>query len=388
MAPFALQRSRPVYLVASALVKLVCPVRRKCPLAAVRKILVIGTGGVGDIVMKTPLFDCLRRSFPRAEITFFTSSGPECLIVRGHPGVDRVITLTGREALTARHLGQVLERLKKLRAERFDMVLTTHQGIRFRGALFSYLLGVPIRVGFDKGGRGALYNHRVAVCDADARHATDWNLDLARALGVKVAKAELSIALSPGDRAFASAFLGDRNAGEDALLVGIFPGSKRISRLWPAERFARVADALSDRYRSRLILLGGEREREAIGEIKCKMRHEPITAIGQGIRETAALIERCGLMISTDSGPMHLAAAVKTPVVALFGPETPVRVRPYSERAAVVRHDVPCSPCHDYGCKLGTMACMDAITVDDVLAAVEANSPAWGLDRWRRASGR
>ncbi|HVP58111.1 MAG TPA: lipopolysaccharide heptosyltransferase II [bacterium] len=388
MARIAFTRNRAVYVIASALVRSLFPVRRKCALAEARKILVIGSGGVGDIVMKTPLFDYLRRAFPQAEITFFTSSGPECRIIQGHPSIDRIVTLAGREGLTPRHLGQVFEWHRKLRAERFDMVLTTHQGVRFRGAFFSYLLGAPIRVGFDKGGRGALHNYRVPVRDADDRHATDWNLDLARAIGIKVEKAELTIALSSEDRAFASAFLRERRADEDVLLAGIFPGSKRISRLWPADRFAAVADALSDRYRARVILLGGERERGIVEAIKGAMHHEPIIAIGQDIRQTAALIERCGLMISTDSGPMHVAVAVKTPVVALFGPETPVRVRPYTERAAVVMHPTPCSPCHDYGCRLGTMACMDAISVEDVLRAVEANSISWGLERWRPTAAR
>ena len=387
VSPRPSPRRRIGYAIAAALVRGLFPLSRRCDLPSVRKILVIGGGGIGDVIMKIPVFAHLRKRFPAAEIVFFTSPGPSYEMVRGRPDIDRIITLEGREAMGLGGLRQTLACLRRLRRERFDMTITTHYGISFRGALFSYLLGAPIRVGFDRAGRGLLYNLRVRVANPQGRHAVDWNLDLARALGIKVAKAELSIALSPEDRVFASAFLRERNAGEDALLVGIFPGSKRISRLWPGGRFAEVADRLSDLYRCRIMLIGGEREREAIGEIRSKMRHEPILAVGQGIRETAALIERCGLMISTDSGPMHIAAAVKTPVVALFGPETPVRVRPYSERAAVVRHDVPCSPCHDYGCKLGTMACMDAITVDDVLAAVEANSPAWGLDRWRRASG-
>jgi lipopolysaccharide heptosyltransferase II len=268
------------------------------------------------------------------------------------------------------------------------MTITTHYGISFRGALFSYLLGAPIRVGFDRAGRGLLYNVRVRVANPEGRHAVDWNLDLVSALGIKVESARIDLEPAPEDRRLASEHLRSCGFGDDQLLVGVFPGSKRLSRLWPAARFAEVADALSDRYRCRIMLIGGERERGAIDEIRSKMRREPIIAVGQDIGQSAALIERCGLMISTDSGPMHLAAAVKAPVVALFGPETPVRVRPYGERAVVVRHDMPCSPCHDYDCRFGTMACMDAITVDDVVAAVEANSEAWGLNRWRRAPGK
>ena len=370
-------RKRFVYLAVSKAVRLLVPVRRRCSLESVRNILVIGTGGVGDIVMKTPVFDHLKRAFPKAKIVFFTSSGPERSIIEGHPGIDEIITLGGREALTVRHPRQVLAYLRKLRSRQFDMTLTTHQGIRFRGALMTYLIGAPIRVGFDKGGRGDLYTVRVEVADADARHAVDWNLDLISALGIEVGKRELSLPLAAEDRQFASDFFAAR--GVDDLVVALFQGSKRVTRLWPDERFAAVGDALARRYHARILLLGGERERATIEHTASLMEEKPIVAIGQSITQTAALIARSGLLVSTDSGPMHIAAAVGTPVVALFGPETPTRVRPYSVKSAVVRHAVPCSPCHDYGCRLGTIECMMRITPEDVLETIQANAVAWGL---------
>ena len=373
------------YRALAGAVKVLFPIRRSAGPASPARVLVIGSGGIGDIVMKTPLLACLRGGFPRAEIVLFTSPGPECEIIRGHPAVDRIITLEDREALSLRAPGQMLAWLRKLRTERFDISITTHYGISFRAAFFSYLVGAPTRVGFDRGGRGSLYNVRVAVGSPGERHAVEWNLDLARALGLGVESPALSVALAPREREAASALLRGCRIGDGRrLLVGIFPGSKRSTRLWRSERFAAVADALAEAYRADILLLGGPGERAAVAEIERAMRAPAAVAVGQSVRDTAALIERCGLVISTDSGPMHLAAALGAPVVALFGPETPVRVGPWTDHAAVIQHDFACSPCHTGGCRLGTNACMEAITVDDVLEAVRANSERWGLEPFRR----
>jgi lipopolysaccharide heptosyltransferase II len=376
--------SRYVHLLAAAGLRLVAPVRRKCPLERVRKILVIGGGGIGDIVMKTPLFACLRRGFPQAEIVFFSSSGPESQIIRGHPAIDRYITLKEREAMIPRHPIEVLGYLRQLRAERFDVTIVTHYGISLKSAAFAYLVGAPIRVGFDKGGRGALHTHRVKVEDTEARHAVDWNLDLAARLGITVDKREMSIYLNAEERRFAADLLTRAGVGPDEVTIALFQGSKRRSRLWLNDRFASLADALTDRYRSRILLFGGEAERPAIEAMAVAMRGAPIVAVGQTIRETAAIIERCGLLVSCDSGPVHIAAALKTPVVALFGPETPARVGPYGERSAVIRHVLPCAPCHDIDCRFGSPRCMEMITVEEVLQVIEQHSAAWGLDPFRR----
>jgi lipopolysaccharide heptosyltransferase II len=367
---------------------LLAPVRRPCPLDQARKILVIGTGGIGDVVMKMPLFTHIRQRFPQAEIVLFTSSGPERELVESHPGIDRIFTLEQREAMRMRHPLQVIRNLRKLRAERFDMTLTTHQGIGFTGAVFSYLLGAPIRVGFDKGGRGVLYTHRVEVEDVEARHAVDWNLDLAVRLGINVDTRQLSLPLPAQDRQFAADLLAGAGVAADQVVIALFQGSKRRSRLWLGDRFAQLADALADRYRSRILLFGAENERPAIEAIAGAMRSSPIVAIGQTIRQTAALIERSGLLVSCDSGPVHIAAALETPVVALFGPETPVRVGPYGERSAVVRHDLPCSPCHGKDCRFGRPRCMELITVDEVLRTIEARAARWGLASFRKLDRR
>lgn len=369
---------------AAAMLRLAAPVRRTCSLEEVRKMLVIGSGGIGDVLMKTPLLACLRRGFPRAEIVLFTSSGPEHEIIKGHPGADRMILLKEREAFSPRHPSQIAHYLRRLRAEHFDLSATTHYGVSFGAAAFSYLVGAPIRVGFDQGGRGALYTHRVKVEEIGARHAVEWNLDLARRLGIPIDKKEMAIYLTPAERRFATEFLARAGVGPDEVTIALFQGSKRKSRLWLTERFASLGDALADGYRSRILLFGAEQERPAIEATAGAMRSAPIVAVGQTIRETAALLERCGLLVSCDSGPAHIAAALKTPVVTLFGPETPVRVKPYGERSAVVTHGLPCSPCADIPCKFGSPRCMEMITVEEVLQTIEGHSAAWGLDAFRR----
>lgn len=378
-------KSRRVFLLAAAVLRLVAPVRRECPLERVRKILVIGSGGIGDLVMKTPLLSALRRGFPGAEIVLLTSSGPENEIVRGHPGVDRMILLEGREAFSLRHPFQIARYLRRLRAERFDLSVTTHYGISFGGAVFSYLAGAPVRAGFDKGGRGSLYTHRVEVDDPESRHAVDWNLSLAERLGIPAAPPEQSICLTPEERLFADGFLRDADVAPGQPVVALFQGSKRRSRLWLNHRFAQLADALASKYGARILLFGGEAELPAIRAIAGLTAHKPLVAVGQTVRETAALLERCGLLVSCDSGPVHIAAALKTPVVALFGPETPVRVRPYSAKSAVIWHRLECAPCHLDDCKFGAPRCMEAISVEEVLGVIRERAADWGLEGSRRA---
>ena len=383
--------SRRFYALTSSLIKTLFPIRGQRDMSAVRKILVIGAGGIGDVLMKTSLFDSLRRGFPSAEIVFFTSSGPAHEIMEHHPAIDRFILIEGGEALSLGRPAETLRLIRSLRAERFDAVLTTHYGLSFKGAFFAYILGGPVRAGFDRGGRGRLYTDRVEVEDVNARHAVDWNMSLAESLGIDSGSRALSLHLTEKDRGYASEFLGSSGLDAASPIVALFPGSKRKTRLWPAERFARLAALLAERYGLRALVLGGEAERAAAAEISASITDEadrtgrtrhgpPLVAIGQTIRQTAALIERSSLLVSCDSGPVHIAAAAGTPVVALFGPERPERVGPYSTRSAVVRHSLPCSPCFEMDCRFGLPRCMDLITVEEVAETIDKHSHEWGLD--------
>ncbi len=194
---------------------------------------------------------------------------------------------------------------------------------------------------------------------------------------------EFDIVIPESDRRWAQEFFREHGIQDSEIVICIFPGSKRKSRLWWEERFALIADRLAQEKRARIVLIGAERERDLIRNIAKLMKSESVAAIGQDILKTAAIIASSSMMISIDSGPMHIAAALGVPVIALFGPGNPVRVGPYEKEAAVIYHRLPCSPCYDYQCRYGTRQCMDLIAVEEVIAAIEDNWQRWAIPQRR-----
>ena len=236
--------------------------------------------------------------------------------------------------------------------------------------LFS-AIGAKYRIGRDTDRRGFFYNLKVPEGSLSSSHEVERMLDIARTLGAKIRNKDLEIPLFTDDRNYVTEFFSQHHIREDDLVIGINPGAFRPSRKWDKKKFALVADGLSKKYQARIIITGGKRDIKLANNISNLMIIKPIIVAGKTtLKQLAVLIQKCKLFITNDSGPMHIAAAVKTPLIALFGPG-PLEYSPYGDgkRHIVIKKEVDCSPCYKMKCR--SHKCMERISAGEVLQAAE-----------------
>jgi ADP-heptose:LPS heptosyltransferase len=340
-----------------------------------RTFLAIKMVGLGDTaLMLTPL-RALRRRFPGAIICALTtplSSG----ILKGQP-IDEVIVY---DALSpARGVLGFGRLVRLLRSRRFDCVIDFEQHFLL-SAVICFLTGAPMRVGFQfQGGlRRLMFTHPVEI-DPDC-HMVDSFTGLLAPLGVVAPRVKVleGIRTADADEAGVAAWLRAQGIGPDDLLVGIHAGTgpRAPSRRWAKGNFAEIIRRLRGTLGAKVVLTGTADESALAGELAALAGRDGI-ANSAGVfapLAVAALAKRCGLFISNDTGVMHIAAAVGTPTVGLFGPQSPQRYAPVGPRCAYVYKPRPCSPCVQIH-KGEVRACADAecirsIGVDDVWAAI------------------
>jgi lipopolysaccharide heptosyltransferase II len=234
------------------------------------------------------------------------------------------------------------------------------------------MTGCSARAGFADSREGSswCYTHRINV-SAGLVHAVDRYLDLVRQLGVTTDRTvTFPLPERINEREWADGLWEGENLHASQRICVLHPAARWETKRWPAERFARLADQLSQKDGLRVILVGGADEVRLIHEVRRQMKQDALNLVGAtSLRQLAALLRRVSLLVTNDSGPMHLAAALGTPVVALFGPTDPRRVGPYGEGHCVLRKAVDCSRCSRGHCARAG-ACMKAIEVEEVAAAV------------------
>lgn len=333
----------------------------------VRKILVREVNWVGDAVLTLPALDALDRRFPDAEIVVLGRSWVAGLF-GGQRSVDRVVTYdsAGAHGGLAGRWGLA----QALRADGFDLAVLFPNS--FDAALVPWLAGIPCRIGYRTDGRRVLLTHPVTrSARTGERHQVFRYLELARALG------------GEGDALPRLAVSGDAVAAADDLLAqhGVEAGSRWIAvnpgsvygsaKRWPAERFAAVADAMAVRRGARVVLVGSGREADVLQAVARAMR-EPAVVLGgrTDIGTLPGLLRRARMLLTNDTGAMHVAAAVGTPVLAIFGPTDVEATGPLGPWCRTVRERVPCSPCLLRECPIDHR-CMLGIGVEAVVRAAE-----------------
>lgn len=328
----------------------------------IRRILIRSTNWIGDAVMTTPAMGVVRRFFPAAEIV--VAANPlVAQLFSDHPDCDRVLVYD-RKGIH-RGAGGFLKFVAELRRERFDLAILLQNAVE--AAILATLAGIPRRAGYRTDGRGLLLSHGVPVGEAQKRlHHTAYYVQMLARLGVIGEAGGLLLESSAEEKAGARRLLGDK------VWVAINPGAAYGSaKRWIPERFAEVGDRLAEGYGVKILLTGGPGEVEIGRDIERAMSCRPLNMIGKtGVREMMALLSGCRLMITNDSGPMHVAAAFGVPLVAVFGPTDHTTTSPLSGRARIVRKEIACAPCLLRQCPTDHR-CMEAIEVADVLAAAK-----------------
>lgn len=333
-----------------------------------KRILIIQTAFIGDVVLATPLIQSLSKGFPRAELYLITTpKGKE--VLDGDPCLANIIPYDKKGH--QKGIFHFLKIAEELRRMQFDLAVVPHPS--FRSSLLAFLCGIPYRIGFDRNAGAFLFTSKVEY--QLKLHEAKRNLELAYALGAPEGNYPLRIHISDRDREFSRDFISKNGILPIDLLIGINPCSVWPTKRWIPERFAQVGDALSNEFKARIILVGGHEDGWLVEKIALLMKTRPILAAGRlTLKQLAGVMEQCQLFVTNDSGPLHLAMAMKTPTIAIFGPTTTnLGFGPYGESFRVVeKTGLSCRPCGKHGgqrCPLKSFDCMKGITSDDVILA-------------------
>ena len=335
---------------------------RHCLPQTVTRIMVRMPNWIGDAVMATPALAAIRRAFPRAQVTVVANPLVAELFA-AHPDCDRVIRFDKRSNHPG--LGGLWQFCRSLRRERFELAVLLQNA--FEAAVMAVLAGIPRRAGYRTDGRGLLLTDGVPAVDKKhGLHHIDYYLAMLRALGIASDDRRLHLHLTPAEEQWAAATLGTGD------WLAINPGaSYGAAKRWLPERFAAVADALASEYGARIVLTGGPGEVE-IGADIARAMHMPVHNLigGTSVRQLMAVLARCRMVVTNDSGPMHIAAALGVPIVAVFGPTDHTTTSPLAENCRIVRCPVDCAPCLLRECPTDHR-CMTRVTSEEVLAAAQ-----------------
>jgi heptosyltransferase-1 len=339
------------------------------------RILIVKPSSLGDVVHALPVLAALRRACADAHIAWLVNDSLAPLL-EGHPLLDEVIRFDrdryGRMWRSPRVFFDFWRFVTQIRRRRFDLVIDL-QGL-IRSGLLALFSGAEQRVGFAEAREGARLLYSQAVrCPDSAEHAVERNLAVVQALGLPAARPEFPLGLRASERDEAAELLA-RVAGEPVRsFTAVVPAARWESKLWPAEKIAALIDRIHAEGLARCVLLGAPDERELAERIMAACGSGVIDLVGRtSLRQLAAVIDLADRVICHDSGPLHIAAALGKPTVAIFGPTSAARTGPYSKLARVVTHPVACAPCYRRVCPYGHQNCLRQLEVETVLAEVRA----------------
>jgi len=340
-------------------------------------ILIVKLSAIGDVIHTLPSLAALRRCYPQANISWVVEEAASDLLA-DHPMLNRV--LVSRRKRWARDLREGTDRvavlreiqgfLRTLRDRPYDLVIDFH-GL-FKSAVFVFLSRGRRRLGYDslQEGSGLVYNEKIP--EDMAKHAVERYLDFPRHLGCDISRPEFPIALQEAHFRRMRELLAAKRVDTTRGFVAVSPIAYWDTKLWDEAKFAAVCDRIVNEL-GLPVVFTGESPEGPIERIRALMQSPSASTAGEStLRELAALYKQAAVLLTTDSGPMHLAAAVGTPVVALFGPTSPERTGPHGEGHAVIRSGLACSPCFRKVCE--TLECMKTLGVDEVFRAVKDRS--------------
>ena len=333
------------------------------------RILIRSTNWIGDAVMTTPAIRGVRTAFPQAEISLLALPWVAD-VFRASPRIDRIV----RYEKTGRHRGLSgrWRLIRELRGHGYDMVLLLQNA--FEAALVTTLARIPVRAGYPTDGRRLLLTH-VASLDPSvrSRHEVYYYLGILAGIGLEPGPADLELFLDQEARAEAAALLAALSG--PGPLIGLNPGAAYgPAKRWPPEQYAALARMLVERNQARLVVFGTDADREAARLIRdqCGRPGRVLDLTGRtSLAGAMACIDQCRVFVTNDSGLMHVAAALDTPLVAVFGSTNHVATGPFCDQARIVRKEnLDCGPCKKTVCPHGHLDCMRGIEPARVHAAV------------------
>lgn len=331
-----------------------------------KRIIVTFLMHLGDLTLTTPFLHVLRKAAPDAHIAYLVDEKLKDVVLH-NPNIDEVLTIDkkGRD----NSIKALCQAADKISEKKFDVLINLHPNERC--SFIDFLAKVPVKVGFSH----FLFRPFLTKVTRLNRkmHAADMYIDVLAQLGVQdLSNKGLEIFPGEDDKKIANDFWQEQHVAADDKLIGFNIGSAVKTKRWAPERFAQVADALAAKgYKT--VFFGGIMDEEMVKEAIGFMQTKPIIATGRfTIGQLAAAMQRCKLIITNDSGPMHVAISQKVPIIAMYGPSSPELYGPYTKDATIVTAIPACTGCAQ-GMKheCADMQCMTRLTVKQVLDAVE-----------------
>ena len=333
----------------------------------IKKILIIQTAFIGDVILTTPLIQAAKTANKKAQIHIIVIPSTKNLLDKNH-FVDKIIVYDKRNK--DKGLKGFIRVVRQLKKEQYDLVISPHRSLR--SALIARLTGANKRTGFNTSAGSFFYTDKIKYIKTV--HEIDRNLSLVDGAGTAIADRQPKVFTDHTDIESVDRLLDAEKIGAKNNLIAVAPGSVWLTKKWPEEYFAELVNKLSAKGFA-VLLIGGEADLQDCRKIESAAKGRVHNLAGKlTLRESAALLKKCKLLVSNDSGAMHLAVASGTKVVAIFGPTVPeFGFYPYGDKHTIIEHDLDCRPCGIHGgkkCPIGTHECMIAIKPATVLQSV------------------
>ena len=340
-----------------------------------KKILIINLGGIGDFLLSTPALRALRILYPKDEISILISLKVYEL-AEDSPYIDNAYSFDiGYGGII--HFGKILNNTKvllTLRKEHFNLAINMRTLVSETSAkkikLLLDIIKPQKRVGRDTEGRGYFFDIKIPETGWAEKYEMEYDIDTVKALGGRVNDRTIDLNIEKKSIEKVARILEKNNISKDTILIGIHPGGMP-SRRWPIENYSYMINEVYRNISCRFVISGGRDEIDLVNKLSRSTNIEIINLVDElNIQELAALIKRCSLFVTNDTGPMHIAAVLKTPLVAIFGPGDIIRFNPrnISDKAIVLYKKVECAPCNRVSCN--DLKCLEIISSREVVEAV------------------
>ncbi len=340
-----------------------------------RNLLLVRLDNLGDVLLCTPAFHAVRETLPEARLTLLASPvGAQ--VAELNPDLDDAIVYEGPWMDVWGQLPQDSERERRmvdlLKERRFDgaIIFTSFRQSALPAAYMAYMADIPLRLAASIDGAGSLLTTRHKHPEQPLVHEVERALDLVGAEGFRTSDLDLVLRVPPEERAAMRRRLRAEGLSEGGTLVVVHPGCSMPARTYPWEQFALAADLLVGELGYQLVLTGDTREIELVERVRGRMEHPALSMVGRAsFREFAALLSLADLVVTNNTGPAHLAAAVKTPVVDLFAlTNPPEQWRPWNVPYRLLYREVPCALCYNRVCPYH-QECLAGVSSAEVAAA-------------------
>ena len=342
-----------------------------------KNILIVRTDRLGDVVLTTPAIAALRCAYPKAKISILISPSTR-EIVEGNPNIDEIL-IDDRKGSHNGFLG-FWRLVREIKNKKFDVAFVYHT--KKRTNLICFISRIPQRIGYQNDKFGFLLTQKIPdTRPLGNKHEAQYCLDVLKAVGIENENKKPVIVVKKEFEAWADRFLYDHGLSREEKLVAIHPGASCISKRWIPERFGEVADQIISLHHCKVVLVGASENKPIVTNLLSRMKNKVIDATGQtSVGQMAAILKRCQLLISNDSGPVHVAVALGVPVISIFGRNqaglSPMRWGPLGDKDIVLHKEVGCPVCLAHNCQIN-FKCLDEIKTSEVLEAVDSLSLLW-----------